>query len=97
MDLKTLIDAFLACYQGRDPSLLARLRFWRQRLGDQPILAIDADMVDAEMAYLAQRGALKYLRGTGIVPAHRPLSPATLNRHLVALGSVVDQATVAAG
>jgi integrase len=92
MDLKTLIDAFLASYQGRDPSLLTRLAFWRQRLGDKPIAAIDADMVDVEMGYLAERGALKYIRGTGIVPAHRPLSPATLNRHLVALGSVLSYA-----
>ena len=88
MDLKTLIDAFLASYQGRDPSLLTRLAFWRERLGHQPIIAIDADMVDAEMAHLAARGALKFVRGTGIVPANRPLSPATLNRQLVALGSV---------
>ena len=49
MDLKTLIDAFLACYQGRDPSLLTRLRFWRERLGDQPILAIDADALPPEV------------------------------------------------
>jgi hypothetical protein len=92
VDLRTLIDAFVASYQGRDPSLLTRLAFWRQRLGDKPIASIDADMVDAEMCYLAERGALKYVRGTGIVSAGRPLSPATLNRHLVALGSVLSYA-----
>jgi integrase len=92
MDLKTLIDAFLASYQGRDPSLLTRLAFWRERLGDHPIIAIDADIVDAEMAHLAARGALKFVRGTGIVPANHPLSPATLNRHLVALGTVLSYA-----
>jgi hypothetical protein len=89
MELKTLIDAFMASYQGRDPSLHARLAFWRLRLGDVAIAGIDADRVEAEMSFLAERGALKYLRGQGIVPAHRPLSPATLNRHLVALGSVL--------
>ena len=89
MDLKTLIDAFVASYQGRDPSLLTRLAFWRDRLGSKPISEIDADIVDAEMCFLAQRGALKYRRGEGIVSANRPLSPATLNRHLVALGSVM--------
>lgn len=89
MELKALIDAFLACYQGRDPSLLTRLAFWRERLGDRQIVEIDADMVDAEMAHLAERGALKFVRGRGIVSANRPLSPATLNRHLVALGSVL--------
>jgi len=89
MELKTLIDAYMASYQGRDPSLQARLAFWRGRLGDVPIAEIDADRVEAEMSFLAERGALKYLRGQGVVSAHRPLSPATLNRHLVALGSLL--------
>jgi integrase len=92
MELKTLIDAYLASYRGRDPSLRARLRFWRERLGDLPIDQIDADRVDAEMAYLAERGALRYVPGQGIVGANRPLAPATLNRHLVALGSVITHA-----
>ncbi len=34
MQLKSLIDAFMASYQGRDPSLLTRLAFWRERLGE---------------------------------------------------------------
>ena len=84
-----MIDAFVASYQGREPSLLTRLAFWRDRLGTKLISEIDADLVDAEMCFLAQRGALKYRRGEGIVSANRPLSPATLNRHLVALGSVM--------
>jgi integrase len=92
MELKTLIDAFVASYGGRDPSLLTRLAFWRERLGDMPLLDIDADIVDREMMYLAERGALRYVRGQGIVTANRPLSPATLNRHLVALGSVMTYA-----
>jgi integrase len=89
LNLASLIDAYVAVYRGRDTALLTRLDFWRGRLGSVPIPAIDADMVDAEMAYLADRGALKYVRGKGIVKADRPLSPATLNRHLVALGSVI--------
>jgi hypothetical protein len=59
---------------------------------EPPIPAVFADMVDAEMSYLAERGALKHVRGQGIVPASRPLSPATLNRHLLALGSVLTYA-----
>jgi hypothetical protein len=47
------------------------------------------------MSYLAERGALKHVRGQGIVPASRPLSPATLNRHLLALGSVLTYARTA--
>ena len=89
LTLASVIDAFVAAYRGRDPSLLTRLQFWRERLGQTAIGAIDADTVEAEMAFLADRGALKYVRGTGIVSANRPLSPATLNRHLVALGSVL--------
>jgi len=40
MDLKTLIDAYRASYQGRDPSLKARLDFWREHSGHLDILAI---------------------------------------------------------
>ena len=92
MELKTLIDAFVASHLGRGPSLLTRLDFWRLRLGHMPIADIDADIVENEMAFLAERGALSYLRGQGIVSANRQLSPATLNRHLVALGSVLTYA-----
>lgn len=92
MELQVLIDAYMASYQGRDPSLLARLGFWRDRLGTTPIAEIDADGVEREMMYLAERGALRYVRGQGIVTANRPLSPATLNRHLVALGTVLTYA-----
>ena len=55
MQLKTLIDAYLASYQGRDPSLFTRLAYWRERLGDQPIADIDADAVDTQLEHLAQR------------------------------------------
>lgn len=88
MDLKTLIDAYMASYQGRDTSLETRLTYWRETLGDRDIASIDADTVDEAMSRLVERGAQRYLRGRGIVPAHRPLSPATQNRYLVALGSV---------
>lgn len=89
LNLASLIDAFVAAYRGRDPSLLTRLQFWRDRLGPVAIESIDADMVETELAYLVDRGALKFVRGQGIVKADRPLSPATLNRHIVALGSVM--------
>ena len=92
MQLKALIDAYLASYQGRDPSLFTRLAFWRERLGEQPIAEIDADAADAQLEYLAQRGARRHLRGRGVVSANRPLSPATLNRYIVALGSVMTYA-----
>ena len=77
MDLRTLVNAFMASYQGRDHTLVSRLDFWCQRIGGTPISEIDADLVDAQIAYLAERGALKFVRGVGVVPAGRPLSPAT--------------------
>lgn len=89
MQLRTLIDAFVASYAGRDPSLITRLAFWREQLGDVAILEIDADMVEAAMANLVNRGALMFLRGKGNVSASKPLTGATLNRYLVALGSVL--------
>lgn len=90
--LGAVVDAFMASYRGRDPSLQTRLAFWSQRLGDMPIREIDADLVDEEMGFLAARGALKYVTGKGVVPARRSLAPATLNRHLVALGTLLAYA-----
>jgi integrase len=87
--LEAVIDAFMASYRGRDPSLHARLAFWKERIGHLPVASIDSECVEDQMSLLAARGALKYVRGQGVVPAGRPLSPATLNRHLVALGSVL--------
>jgi hypothetical protein len=40
MNLQTLIDAYRASYQGRDPSLRARLDFWRNHLGHVDLQAI---------------------------------------------------------
>jgi integrase len=82
----------MASYSGRDSSLPTRLDFWVERIGTLPILSIDADIVDREMGFLAQRGAMRSVRGKGIVNAGRPLAPATLNRYLVALGSVLSYA-----
>ena len=92
VDLASLIDAFVASYRGRDPSLLTRLAFWKRRLGHAAIASIDADMVESEMADLAERGALRHVRGQGLVHTGHPLSPATLNRYIVALGSVLTYA-----
>ena len=87
--MQEVIDAYMARYRGRDPSLQARLAFWRSRIGDVHVKELDADRVELEMFHLAERGALKFVRGQGIVPKGQPLSPATLNRYLVALGSVL--------
>ena len=89
VSLATVIDAFFASYRGRDPSLHARLACWKDRVGDLPIALLCADRVDDEMAFLAARGAMKFVRGAGHASAGRPLASATLNRYLVALGSLL--------
>ncbi len=92
MELATLIDAFCASYEGRDTALFLRLVFWRHRLGHLPLASITADLVDTEIDHLAQRGALHLVGGEGLIPANRPLSPASLNRYLVSLGTLLTYA-----
>ena len=87
--VSSVIDAFMATYRGRDTALFARLSFWRERLGSVPIILVDGERVETELALLEDRGALKYLTGVGVVSAGRPLSPATLNRYLVSLGTIL--------
>jgi hypothetical protein len=53
--LASLIDAFVAAYQGRDPSLLTRLDHWKQSLGHVAIATIDSDTVESAMVELAER------------------------------------------
>lgn len=83
--LSEVVDGFIGSYQGRDPSLFGRLEFWKVALGHLELTAITAELVDAELVKLVERGTA----GKG---APRPLSGATVNRYRAALGSVIKYA-----
>lgn len=92
MTLNELIDGFIGSYEGRDPSLLGRLQFWQGALGHHELTTIDAEMVDAELVKLVERGVVHNIRGAGVVKTGKALSPATLNRYRAALASVIKYA-----
>ncbi len=89
MQLNKAVGAFTAAYTGRDFALPQRLNWWVEELGPETdVVSLDADIIDAAMVKLANRGALRNIAGRGLVVTGRLLSPSTLNRYLSALGSL---------
>lgn len=85
--LDAVIDAFVASRE-LDPATLTRLKFWSDQLGPQELADITPDDVDAALVALAERGRLRPIRGRATEPAGKPLSGATINRHISQLGSI---------
>lgn len=95
--IRSLADAYMAAYDGRDPARLQRLGWWVARLGDRPLRDVtDDDVFDGIEALEKQHG--RYYAGTdadgkAIMRAKRkPLAPATLNRYLATLSAVLSWA-----
>ena len=88
MTLAETIDAFMASDCPADVGSHGRLIFWREELGQLPLLEITADDVDDAVLRLAQRGKLKAGRGLETSPSGKPLAPATLTRYVTTLGGV---------
>ena len=75
--LKTTIDAYRASYNGRHPPSAPTSTFGVAIWGTS---RSDAGVVDREITRLANRGALKFVRGRGPVPANHPLIERDLPR-----------------
>ena len=87
--IAVVLDAHAAGYAGRDPAHLNRLIWWAGALGPDTLVSdITPEMLDDALAALMARGALRYLKGEGMVPTGRPLAGATINRHLASLGTL---------
>lgn len=81
----------IANYQGADACYASRLAFFGEYFGSRDITDIKPDDIEDALDALAQRGKLKVKTtsdGIKMVPANKPLSPATINRHLAALGTM---------
>lgn len=81
----------IANYQGADACYASRLGFFAQHFGDRNVTDIKTEDIEDALDALAARGKLKVKTtsdGIKMVPANKPLSPATLNRHLAALGTM---------
>jgi len=81
----------IANYQGADPCYASRLAFFRDHFSGRDITNVKPEDIEDALDALAARGKLKVKTnrdGIQMVPANKPLSPATINRHLAALGTM---------
>ena len=85
--LTSLIDRYMADYEGRDHSRVARLAWWREKLGATKLPAVTPDMVADALDNLRA----DFVERNGQTTARRR-SEATLNRYHAALSAVYQHA-----
>lgn len=89
LTFKDVVDAYIASRSGSDDSsTLSRLAFWCEVMGDKVLTQVDEDDIRDGLNALRIRGAMGYKRGQGLVPLGKPISDATLDRYVTAVGSI---------
>lgn len=100
--LREAADAYMVWHarasNRTDRSTASRVLFWIDCLGDRSLADIKRNHITQALQWLVKRGAMRYHRqgsdrrnGT-LVPLGRPVSNATLNRHVAALGGIYKYA-----
>jgi integrase len=91
----TLIDRYMAVYDGRDTTRTQRLTTWRALIGDLLLDQLDSDVIYACRAELATQPALSFkgqdFAGNKVFKprnTHRTKTAATLNRYVQAIAAV---------
>jgi integrase len=97
LTVASIVDAYMACYAGRDTTRHQRLGWWVARVGSVPLVDLSDDLIFSALEYLSgQRGryfAGKDADGRPVLKAKRkPLAPATINRYQAALSAVLTWA-----
>jgi integrase len=92
--LAQLADAFVGFPRAQplSASALSRLAYWREALGDRPVIQVTADEVDAALARLQARGRLRPRRNGPSVETGQPLKASTTNRYISSLGELFRHA-----
>lgn len=81
-----------------DRSTASRVEFWIDCLGDRSLADVRRNHITQALQWLVKRGAMRYhrqgpdRRNGVLVPLDRPVSNATLNRHVAALGGIYKYA-----
>ena len=95
--MKSFQDAMtiaVANYHGSDPTFGSKLAVFAHCFGTRSVTEIKPEDVEIAIDHLVQRGRI-YIRRTrnGViaVPTGIALSPATLNRHISALGTMYNE------
>jgi integrase len=89
--LRTVVDAYVSSNEF-DQGTLSRLAYWVETFGNQDLLEITPDEVDAAVVRLAERGKLRGGRGLATERANKPLAGSTLNRYIGQLAQVYKYA-----
>lgn len=97
MSISDLIDAYMERYDGRDPTRIQRLSWWKAKVGAVALQDLSDDHVHAAIEELAtQRSRFFAGKDADGKPIHRarkkPLAPATLNRYGASLSAVITWA-----
>lgn len=97
LQIHDLVDLYFAHYSGRDATLVQRLTWWRGRIGPLTLEELSDDQVHAGLEALSTQTsryfAGKDADGKAIYKAKKkPLTPATINRYLAALGALISWA-----
>jgi len=97
--IAALIDLYMAHYEGRDPTRARRLQWWVPKVGALPLQELTDDHVHMALEQLAQQPP-RYFAGKDadgqeifkLRTRARTLSPATVNKHHLALQAVLSWA-----
>lgn len=96
LTLRETVDAYLAGYSGRDPSIVNRLAYWTEIMGAVRLRDLDTDAIADALDALATENVRKYAgrddNNRPVFREHGRRAPATVNRYRQALASVVTWA-----
>ncbi len=97
--LKELIDVYANNYEGKDPSGLNRLVWWRNKYGDYLLSDFSNDVVKEDFSNDVVKDGLSYLStanakhgGGKITETSRKRSKSTINRYMAAISVVYKYA-----
>ena len=96
------IDAYMACYQGKDESRAQRMTWWQSKIGSLTLNEVDEDHIFFAIEELANKDARYYAGkdadGKAIFKSKsKPYAPATINRYAAAIGALDTTLTVTSG
>lgn len=93
---KTMADAVVAAYSGRDSAFVPRVQFWINLWGDKDVASLTTEDVEDGIDILAKKPkTLTRTTRAGVVSVTSPgktISPATVNRYVATLGTVFKDA-----
>jgi len=78
----------LHIYNGRDNSFESRLMFWAEQFGDKLVTDVTAKDVEHGIDVLANRPAMRYVKGQGLVETNKYLSGSSINRYVASLATM---------